>query len=146
MVTVKDLLETKGNLVYSISAEATVFEALKSMADKGIGALMVLEDEKPVGIISERDYARKIILEGKFSKDTLVREIMSTALICVGLSETIEGCMALMTDKRIRHMPVLEEGRLVGIISIGDVVTPPSPVRRSPRPLSIRCCSTRWKI
>ena len=83
---------------------------------------MVLEDEKLVGIISERDYARKIILEGKFSKDTRVREIMSTALICVGLSETIEECMALMTDKRIRHMPVLEEGKLVGIISIGDVV------------------------
>jgi CBS domain-containing protein len=122
MVKVKDLLGTKGHHVYSIPADVTVFEALKLMADKGIGALVVLEDDKPVGIISERDYARKIILEGKFSKDTRVREIMSTALICVGLSETIEGCMALMTDKRIRHMPVLEEGKLVGIISIGDVV------------------------
>ena len=91
MVTVKDLLETKGNLVYSIPAEATVFEALKLMADKGVGALVVLEDEKLVGIISERDYARKIILEGKFSKDTLVREIMSTALICVSIGQTIEG-------------------------------------------------------
>ena len=122
MITVKDLLETKGRLVYSIPSDVTVYEALKLMADKGIGALVVLEDEKLVGIISERDYARKIILEGKFSKDTLVREIMSTALICVCLSETLEGCMALMTDKRIRHMPVLEEGKLVGIISIGDVV------------------------
>ncbi|HIJ56132.1 MAG TPA: CBS domain-containing protein [Deltaproteobacteria bacterium] len=122
MVTVKDLLETKGRLVHSIPAGATVYEALKLMAGKGVGALVVLDDEKLVGIISERDYARKIILEGKFSKDTLVREIMSTALICIGLNDAIEGCMALMTDKRIRHMPVLEEGKLVGIISIGDVV------------------------
>jgi len=122
MVTVKDLLDSKGRIVYSIPPDATVYEGLKLMAVKGIGALVVLEDEKLVGIISERDYARKIILEGKFSKDTLVREIMSTKLICVSLDQVVEECVPLMTDKRIRHMPVLEEGKLVGIISIGDVV------------------------
>jgi len=122
METVKDLLKIKGPLVHSISTDATVFEALKLMADKEIGALVVFEDEKLVGIISERDYARKIILKGKFSKDTRVREIMATDIVCISPGQTIEECMALMTDKRIRHMPVLEEDRLVGVISIGDVV------------------------
>ena len=122
MPTIKDLLKRKGDSVYSISADAKVYEALKLMADKEIGALLVIEDEKLVGIISERDYARKIILKGKFSKDTLVREIMATEIFSLSPGQTIEGCMGLMTEKRIRHMPVLEEGQLVGMISIGDVV------------------------
>jgi signal transduction histidine kinase/CBS domain-containing protein len=122
MVTVKDLLKDKGRQVYSTSPDATVYEALTLMADKAVGALVVLEDKKLVGIISERDYARKIILKGKFSKNTLVREIMATEIVCVSPGETAEGCMALMTDRLIRHMPVLEEGNLAGLISIGDVV------------------------
>lgn len=122
MVTVKDLLDKKGYMVYSISVGATVFDALKLMQDKQIGALIVLENDEMVGIVSERDYARKIILEGKFSKGTIVREIMSKVPIYVSLRDTIEGCMALMTNKRIRHIPVKEKGELVGVISIGDVV------------------------
>lgn len=122
MATVKDLLNAKGHNVYSISPDAKVYDALKLMADKEVGALLVLEEDKLMGIISERDYARKVILKGKFSKDTPVREIMSPEIICIGPAQTLEGCMALMTEKRIRHMPVLEEDRLVGIISIGDVV------------------------
>jgi signal transduction histidine kinase/CBS domain-containing protein len=122
MITVNDLLNKKGRQIYSTSPDAAVYEALKLMADKAVGALVVLEKETLVGLISERDYARKVILKGKFSKDTLVREIMTRDIICVSPSHTAEGCMALMTDKFIRHMPVLDDGRLVGIISIGDVV------------------------
>jgi signal transduction histidine kinase/CBS domain-containing protein len=122
MVTVENLLSNKGRQVYSTSPDATVYEALTLMADKAVGALVVLENDSLVGIISERDYARKIILKGKFSKNTLVREIMATDIVSVNPSETAEGCMALMTERLIRHMPVLENGRLVGLISIGDVV------------------------
>jgi len=122
MVMVKDLLKNKGHLVYSVSPEAKVYDALKLLADQEIGALVVVENENLVGIISERDYARKVILKGKISKDTPVREIMATEIISLSPDQTIEGSMALMTDKHIRHMPVLEEGQLVGIISIGDVV------------------------
>lgn len=122
MVTVKDLLTSKGWEVYSTSPDATVYEALKQMGEKSVGALVVLADDKLVGIISERDYARKIILKGKFSKDTLVREIMSTEIVSVSPNDTAETCIALMTHKSIRHMPVLEDGQLVGMISIGDVV------------------------
>ena len=122
MVMIKDLLRNKGHLVYSISSDAKVYEALDMMANIDIGALVVMEGEKLVGIISERDYARKVILKGKVSKDTLVREIMATEIISISPGQTIEECMALMTEKRIRHMPVLDEGKLVGIITIGDVV------------------------
>ena len=122
MVTVKDLLKAKGHLVHSISADVKVYDALQLMADKEIGALVVFENEKLVGIISERDYARKVILKGKGSKNTLVREIMATEIVCVNPDQTAESCMALMTDKCIRHMPVLENGQLVGMISIGDIV------------------------
>ena len=122
MNTVKDLLKNRGHYVYSISPDAKVFEALQLMADKNVGALVVLEEGKLVGFMSERDYARKVILRGKFSKDTPVREIMSLEIICVNPKQTPEGCMALMTEKHIRHLPVLEEEQLVGVISIGDVV------------------------
>jgi CBS domain-containing protein len=99
-----------------------VYEALRVMAEKDVGALLVMEDGSLVGIISERDYARKVILKGKTSRETLVREIMTERPVCVRADQTIEECMALMTNKRIRHLPVLENNQLIGVISIGDVV------------------------
>lgn len=117
-----EILKTKGRDVWTVSPDSTVYDALQVMADKNVGALMVLERDEVVGVFSERDYARKIILKGKASKDTLVREIMSTELVWVRPDQTIEVCMNLMTNKRIRHLAVLDEGRLVGVISIGDVV------------------------
>jgi CBS domain-containing protein len=117
-----EILKTKGRDVWTVSPDSTVYDALQVMADKNVGALMVLERDEVVGVFSERDYARKIILKGKASKDTLVKEIMSTELVWVRPDQTIEVCMNLMTNKRIRHLAVLDEGRLVGVISIGDVV------------------------
>jgi len=122
MKTVMQLLRTKGQQVLSVAPDIPVFEALEVMADKNVGALLVVEGERLVGVFSERDYARKVILKGKSSKDTPVREIMSSHVLYVRPEQTIEDCMALMTDKRVRHLPVMEEGRVVGVISIGDVV------------------------
>jgi len=122
MKTVKHVLQAKGHDIWSISPDALVYDALKLMADKGVGALLVLEGEKLVGVISERDYARKVILKGKSSLDTPVREIMTQKVICVRPEQTIEGCMALMTEKRIRHLPVLVEDQVIGVVSIGDLV------------------------
>ena len=122
MKTVMQLLRTKGQQVLSVSPDMPVFEALGVMADKNVGALLVVEGERLVGVFSERDYARKVILKGKSSKDTPVQEIMSSHVLYVRPEQTIEDCMALMTDKRVRHLPVMEEGRVVGVISIGDVV------------------------
>ena len=123
MKTVAQLLRTKGNEVLSVAPETAVFAALQLMAEKNVGAVLVLESERLVGIFSERDYARKVILKGKSSKDTLVREIMSSYVLYVRPEQTIDDCMALMTGKRVRHLPVLEdEQRVVGVISIGDVV------------------------
>ena len=120
--SVKKILSEKGHEVWSISPETTVFEALKSMSDKSVGALVVLDNQRVVGVFSERDYARKVILEGKSSKDLPVKEIMTRRVVCVKPENTTEECMALMTDKHIRHLPVVEDDELVGIISIGDVV------------------------
>jgi CBS domain-containing protein len=108
--------------VYSVGPRDTVYDALRLMADRNIGAVLVRSDEKIEGIFSERDYARKVILLGKSSKETLVSEIMTTRVVSVEPAWTAEQCMALMTEKRIRHLPVLENGRLIGVISIGDVV------------------------
>jgi len=122
MKTVRHILQLKGSTMWSIEPDKTVYEALRRMADKEVGALVVMEKEKLVGIISERDYARKVILVGKTSKDTLVSEIMSSQVIVVHPDQTTHECMELMTNKRIRHLPVVEGNRVLGIISIGDVV------------------------
>lgn len=122
MITVKQMLEEKGHQVWTTSPDSTVYEALKIMAEKEVGALIVLEKDQVVGVISERDYARKVVLKGKSSLETPVREIMTTQVYFVNPDWTAEECMALMTDKRIRHLPVIEENKLVGVISIGDVV------------------------
>ena len=119
---VKEILAGKGHNVWSIEPGASVFDAMKLMAEKGIGALIVREGERVAGVISERDYARKVILEGRSSPTTEVREIMTSHVLYAGPDHTIEECMAIMTDKRIRHLPVLDGGRLVGVISIGDLV------------------------
>jgi CBS domain-containing protein len=119
---VSDILSTKGGNVWSIAPGASVFDAMKLMAEKGVGALIVREGERVAGVISERDYARKVILEGRSSPTTQVREIMTAHVLYAGLEQTIEECMAVMTDKRVRHLPVLEQGRLIGVISIGDLV------------------------
>lgn len=122
MKCVSDILKVKGTQIWSISPDETIFEALKLMEEKGIGALLVIENDAPVGIVSERDYARKVALEGKSSKVALVREIMSPDVLYVDIHTGIEECMALMINKRIRHLPVYDEDKLAGIISIGDVV------------------------
>jgi CBS domain-containing protein len=122
MKVVQQILEGKKHGLLSISPEASVYEALTLMAQKDVGALVVLDGERLAGIFSERDYARKIILFGKSSKETRVREIMSERVVCVKPTTTVDECMALMTDKRIRHLPVLDGTRVVGLVSIGDVV------------------------
>jgi CBS domain-containing protein len=119
--TVREMLRGKSD-VYSVGPRATVYDALRLMADRNIGAVLVLSDEKIDGIFSERDYARKIILLGKSSKETVVSEIMTTPVVSVEPDWSAEQCMALMTERRIRHLPVMEAGRLIGVISIGDVV------------------------
>ena len=122
MSTVREILRNKGCDVWSIAPDATVYEALCLMADKNVGAVLVIDACTLVGILSERDYARKVILHGKSSRDTLVREIMTERMVYVRPEQTAEECMALMTEKRVRHLPVLEGDRLVGVVSIGDVV------------------------
>lgn len=122
MKTVQQLLETKRHGVVSVSPDSTVLDALRVMAEREIGAVLVTDGEHLVGIFSERDYARKVVLQGKASKDTPVREIMTDKVVCVRPTQTIEDCMNLMTDKRIRHLPVLDSKKIVGVISIGDVV------------------------
>ena len=121
--TVRTILDAKGNQVFSVKPDTDVYSALQLMADKGIGAVLVMEDEGGVlGIMSERDYARKVVLKGKTSVNTPVKEIMTEHVIFVDSSQPIEECMAIMAGKHIRHLPVLEGGKLAGIISIGDVV------------------------
>ncbi len=122
MATVAQLLQAKGSDVWTIPPDASVYQAIELMAEKGVGALLVVEGTKLVGIVSERDYARKVILQGKSSRDTPVRAIMTDRVHYVGAEQTVEECMALMTAKRIRHLPVLTENRLAGIVSIGDLV------------------------
>lgn len=122
MKLVKHLLDTKGRHVTSIGPDASVLDAIIIMAEKGIGSLVVMEGEKLCGIITERDYARKVIVKGRSSKSTLVSEIMSTAVLTTSSGKTVNDCMELMTEKRIRHLPVVEDDRVIGLISIGDLV------------------------
>jgi len=120
--TIGEILNHKGSQVWTVSPDATVFDAIQLMADKNIGALLVTEGERLVGIVTERDYTRKVALKGKVSKQTAVREILSGQFIQVQPDHTVEECMRLMTDHRVRHLPVLEGERIVGMISIGDLV------------------------
>lgn len=123
MSVVRDVLEKKGRDLWTVKPNATVYSALELMAEKNIGAVLVVNDAGELqGIFSERDYARKIIIKGRSSKTTRVREIMTARVLYVQLDTTLHECMALMTEKRLRHLPVLEDGRLVGLVSIGDVV------------------------
>ncbi len=122
MATVKQLLQGKGHDIWSIGPEASVYDAIELMADKEVGALVVLEGDSLVGVLSERDYARKVVLQGRSSKGTKIKEIMTSRVVYARPKQTVEECMALMTDKRIRHLPVMDGDKLLGVISIGDLV------------------------
>ncbi len=119
---IREILSSKGGSVWSIQPEATVFQAIQMMADKNIGALLVTKGDKLVGIISERDYTRKVALVGRSSKDTLVREILSGRIVTVSPDHSIEDCMRLMTEHRVRHLPVMDGKTILGVVSIGDLV------------------------
>jgi CBS domain-containing protein len=121
MTTVRQMITGKTD-VHAVSPEQTVYDALQLMADRNIGAVLVMSGAEIKGILSERDYARRVVLHGKMSHDTSVSDIMTTPVICVDPAWTADQCMALMTDKHIRHLPVVEKGRLAGVISIGDIV------------------------
>lgn len=120
--TIDSLLKLKQSSVWSVHPDSTVFDAIKMMADKNVGALPVMNGDQLVGMFSERDYTRKVMLKGKSSKATAVREIISTPVVSVGLGHSVEECMRLMTEHRVRHLPVLEGDRMVGLVSIGDLV------------------------
>jgi CBS domain-containing protein len=120
--TVSSILRYKGHHVWSVSPDESVFQAISLMADKGIGALVVIAAERLVGIISERDYARKVVLHGKSSRDTPVRDIMTSPVVSVSPDQTVDDCMRLVTTKRIRHLPVVQGEKVVGVVSIGDLV------------------------
>lgn len=122
MKRIDQLLREKGPGFWSVVPEAKVFKALELMAEKNIGAVLVMEGDRLAGIFSERDYARKVVLEGKSSKDIPVQQIMTSKVVCVRPEQTIEECMALMTDKHVRHLPVIDGNQVVGVISVGDVV------------------------
>ena len=122
MTTLKMLLKDKGRDVWSVHPDDTVLDAIKMLAEKDIGALIVIKDDKPVGIFTERDYARNVYLKGKSSLDTAVRDVMVAPVICVKPDQTVDECMALMTAKRFRHLPIMDGDELVGMVSIGDLV------------------------
>jgi len=122
MTTVRRVLEQKSPDIWTIAADATVFDAIAKMAEKNVGSLVAMDGEKLIGIITERLYARRVALEGKTSPNVLVGDIMDRNVICVRPEQSVEECMALMTGKRVRHLPVLEGGKVIGIVSIGDLV------------------------
>lgn len=122
MKTARDLLREKGTQVYTTSPDATVYDALGQMAEKNIGALLVFDDDRLVGLISERDYARKVVLKDKFSRETAVSDIMSRDVVTVSPDKNLEECMEVITARRVRHLPVVEDDQVLGIISIGDIV------------------------
>ncbi len=121
-VTVSSILGSKGSQIWSVNPETTVFDAIKTMAEKNVGALLVMDGEKLAGVISERDYTRKVALKGRSSRDTTVREILSPNVVSATPRHTIEVCMRLMTENRVRHLPIVEGETVVGIVSIGDLV------------------------
>lgn len=121
-VPIREILNQKGNTVWSITPETTVLDAIKMMAEKNVGALLVTKENRLVGVLSERDYTRNVVLKGRTSKDTPVREIISGRVVSVSADHTVEECMRLMTEHRIRHLPVVEGSRILGVISIGDLV------------------------
>ncbi|MBU1211416.1 MAG: CBS domain-containing protein [Alphaproteobacteria bacterium] len=122
MVTAKQLVGIKGSKVWTVTPHQTVYEAIRIMADKNIGSLLVMDGRKLAGIITERHYARNVVLKGKTSPDTLVGEIMDRCVACARPEQTVDHCMEIMTRRRVRHLPVLEKGRVIGVISIGDIV------------------------
>ena len=122
MATVRQLLNEKGYDVFTVGPGETVFDAIRKMAEKNVGSLVVCEGPKPVGIITERHYARNVFLKGRASPSTLVREIMETQVLFARPDQTVDECMAVMSDKKVRHLPVIDQGKLIGIISIGDLV------------------------
>lgn len=122
MGKVRDILRTKGSVVFSVSPDVTVLDAIAIMADKNVGGLLITENERPVGIFTERDYARKVVLKGRNSKSTPLGDVMTSKLITITSDHTVEDCMELMTAKHIRHLPVVDNGQISGLISIGDVV------------------------
>jgi CBS domain-containing protein len=122
MSTVRNLLQKKGNAVFSVTPDSSVYDALEYLEEKNLGCLVVLENETLIGVFTERDYARKVILKGRSSKETFIKDIMSSRPIFVDCDTSIDDCMELMTDKFIRHLPVLENGKMVGLVSIGDIV------------------------
>ena len=122
MSTARDVLIRKGNEIWAIEPQESILQAIEKMATKEVGALLVMQADKLVGIITERDYARKVALEGRSSRDSVVRDIMSTNVLCARPEQTVQECMALMSDKRARHLPVVEKNKVIGLISIGDLV------------------------
>ena len=122
MKTANEILEKKGREIWSVGPHESVYDALKLMADKRIGAVLVMDGDKPVGILTERDYARKVALEGRTSREAKVSDLMTRRVLCAAPDRTVEECLALMTDKRARHIPILDHKRVVGMISIGDAV------------------------
>ncbi len=122
MTLINDVLKTKGHDVWSIRSDASVFDALKLMAEKDIGALLVIDDANLVGVISERDYARKVVLKGRSAENTEVKEIMSPNVVSIQIGQDVNACMTLMTNKRIRHLPVMDGSTILGLVSIGDLV------------------------
>jgi CBS domain-containing protein len=120
--TVNSILRHKGRQVWSVSPDESVFQAMSLMADKDVGALVVIAGDRPVGIISERDYARKVVLQGRSSKNTPVRDIMTSPVVSVSPNHTVDDCMRIVTAKRIRHLPVVQGEKVVGVVSIGDLV------------------------
>jgi CBS domain-containing protein len=121
-IKIKEILSGKGSEVWAVTPDSTVYEAIEMMASKGVGALAVKSGDRLAGILSERDYARKVILKGKSSRETMVKDIMTTNVVCVSEERKVDECLALMTEKRIRHLPVVEGDKLLGMISVGDLV------------------------
>jgi CBS domain-containing protein len=122
MTTARQVLDEKGRNVCSVGPDDTVYDAIRKMAEENIGSLVVVENDKPIGIFTERQYARNVVLKGRASPTTRVREVMETKLLYARPDQSVEECMAVMTDKRIRHLPVIDQGKLIGIVSIGDLV------------------------